>query len=246
MKLKNIILIILLSVNLLASQIVEFAGDQNYPPYSYSQDGVAKGIYVDILKSAFAKMPGYDLKINMMAFKRAIKMTKLGKTIGFFPPYYSKERKKWAKFSEPLLSETTVVFTKKETLKDKKNFPEDFYGLRVCLNRGFGKFVLGGEKFAQAIKDKKILLIEADNNQACMSRIVRGIADFYINDQLIDTSKFPIIVKGMIAKSNNGHVAFTLEAKNYPFIEDLEKKFNKTVKLMKKNGDIEIILSNYR
>jgi hypothetical protein len=49
MKLKNIIAALLLSGGLYASQTVELSGDKNYPPYSYTEKGIAKGVYVDIL-----------------------------------------------------------------------------------------------------------------------------------------------------------------------------------------------------
>lgn len=84
MNFKIFVATLALSGSLFAAQTVELSGDKNYPPYSYSENGIAKGVYVDILKSAFSKMPKYDLKLNMMAYKRAIKMTQDGKTVGFF------------------------------------------------------------------------------------------------------------------------------------------------------------------
>ena len=31
--------------------------DASYPPYSYAENGEAKGLYSDILRAAFARMP---------------------------------------------------------------------------------------------------------------------------------------------------------------------------------------------
>ena len=246
MNIRNLVGMFLLSGSLFASQLVELAGDRNYPPYSYVENGKEKGVYVDIIKKAFSKIEGYDIKFNMMAYKRAINMTKQGKIIGFFPPYYGKERTNWTKFSEPILAETTIVFAKESFLKNKKIYPEDFYGTTVCLNRGFNQLLLGGEKFTKAIKDKKLNLIEGNDNKACLNRVVRGVADFYINDQLIDTSMFPSIVKGMKVKDNFAHIGFTLKVDKYSYIKDLETKLNKTIKEMKKSGQIDEILNKYR
>ena len=246
MNIKNIIVSILITTSIYASQTVELAGDMNYPPYSYIENGVAKGIYVDILKEAFSKMPSYNIKFNMMAYKRAIAMTKRGKIIGFFPPYYGIERTKWTKFSEPILAETTIVFAKEKMLENKTNYPEDFYGKTVCLNRGFNQSLLGGDKFAKAINEKKLKLLEANDNKACLNRVKMGLADFYINDQLIDTSKFPKIKKGMPTKKNFGHVGFTLKESNYPFMKDLQQKFNDTIIQMEKSGKIDEILKKYK
>ena len=246
MNFKGLLVSLALSGTVFASQIVELAGDKNYPPYSYEQNGIPKGVYVDILKSAFSKMKDYDIRFNMMAYKRAIAMTKQGTTVGFFPPYYGKERTAWTKFSEPILAERTVIFAKNDILKTKKNYPKNFYGLTACLNRGFNQSLLGGEKFAKAVKEGRIKLIEGNDNVACLNRVNRGKADFYINDQLIDTSMFPEIKTGLKAKDNFGHVGFTLKTKNYPFIKDLENKFNEVIKSMKKSGEIEKILNNYK
>lgn len=229
-----------------AVQMIELAGDKSYPPYSYSEDGIAKGVYVEILTAAFNNIPDYDVNFNMMAWKRAIEYTKRGKMVGFFPPYYNKKRAQWTIFSEPILGETTVVFAKEGTLKIKKQYPGDFYGLTVCMNRGFSNLSLGGKKFADAVENKKIKLISGNDNKACLSRVARGMADFYINDQLIDTAKFPLIKRGMKTKENLGHVGFTLKAKKYPFIKDLQKQFNQMIKQMKKSGEIDQIIKKYR
>ncbi|MCU7834589.1 MAG: transporter substrate-binding domain-containing protein [gamma proteobacterium symbiont of Taylorina sp.] len=203
-------------------------------------------MYVDILKAVFEQIEDYDVKFNMTAWKRAIKMVKQGKVIGFFPPYYAKERILWTKFSAPLLEENTIIFATETTLKNKKQFPQDFYGMTVCLNRGFGINVMGGEAFVKAVQEGKIKLIEANNNKDCLSRIIRNNADFYINDQLIDISAFPTIKKGMDVKANFAYIGYTLRTENYHFMNDLQEKVNKVINQMKKNGKIDEIIQNYQ
>lgn len=246
MNIKSLIASIALTTTIYGAQTVKLAGDMNYPPYSFIENGVAKGVYVDIINKAFDKLPNYDVKFNMMAYKRAIAMTKQGKIVGFFPPYYGIDRTSWTKFSEPILAETTIIFAKEDTLKNKVKYPEDFYGTTACLNRGFNKSLLGGDKFSKAIKDKKINLIEANDNKACLNRVKRGIADFYINDQLIDISMFPSIKRGMKVKENFGHVGFTLKDSKYKYMKDLQTQFNKRIKQMKQNGEIQKILNSYK
>ncbi len=243
--LKKLLLVSLVSSAIFASQTIELLGDKSYPPYSYKEDGKAKGVYVEVIKAAFSKLPNYNVKFNMIAWKRAIAMTKKGKTIGFFPPYYSEERTSWTQFSEPILSETSIVFAKEKTLIGKYNFPEDFAGTRVCLNRGF-TLMTGGLKFKRMIENKEIKLIEANNNNDCLAQVKRDKADFYINDQLIDISNFPTIRKAMKIKENIGHIGFTLKDTNYPYIKDLETKFNTVIKQMKLDGTIDKIVKKYK
>lgn len=242
---KTLVVGFLLIGSLFGAQTVEISGDKAYPPYSYFEKGEAKGVYVDVIKAAFEKMPDYEVKFNMVAWKRAIALIKSGKTVGFFPPFYNEERTAWTKFSEPILKETTVVFAKEETISGKVKFPEDFYGMKACLNRGFSPLNIGGEGFVKAIKDGKIELVEANDNKACLSRVARGLVGFYLSDQLIDISKFPKVKKGMMIKGNDGHVGFTLKG-SYPFMDDFQMKFNKVIKDMKASGEVDKILQNYK
>lgn len=237
--------ILLIAGSVFSAQTVELSGDKDYKPYSYLDGTEAKGVYVDVLKAAFDKMPDYDVKFNMVAWKRAIALVKQGKTVGFFPPYYSKSRLPWTKFSEPILPETTIVFAKENTLAGKTKFPEDFYGKKVCLNKGFSPATMGGETFDKAVKSGKIKLIEGNNNKACLGQVNRGIADFYLNDQLVDPI-FPAVKKGIKIKENQGYVGFTLKNDNYAFSADFQGKFNAVIKSMKENGEIDKILKKYK
>jgi len=241
---KTLLLVVVFITQLYSTQIVKLLGDKSYPPYSYLEDSVAKGVYVDIIKAAFAKIPEYDVEFRMASWDRSIVLVKKGKAVGFFPPYYSEERTKWTEFSEPILAEKSIVYALPETLKGKNRFPEDFFGLTVCLNKGF-TLVTGGVKMKKAIENKDLKLIYAKNNKACLGRVFRGVADLYVNDQLIDISEFPEIKRGLVAAENAGHIGFTLKKEKYPFIDDLKKKFNAVIVEMKKSDEIDKILKNY-
>ncbi len=242
---KLLITICFLITQLYAVQTIELLGDKGYPPYSYVEDGVAKGVYVDIIKEAVAQIPEYDITFKMIAWNRSIALVKKGKAVGFFPPYYSKERTSWTKFSEPILAEKSNVYALAKTLNGKKKFPEDFFGLTVCLNKGF-TLMTGGIKMKNAIENNDLKLIYGKNNKACLGRVFRGVADIYVNDQLIDISEFPKIQRGLVAAENFGHIGFTLKKDNYPYMDDFEQKFNEVIKEMKRNGTIEKIVKNYK
>ena len=109
-----------------AKQQMTIYGDGNYPPYSYEEDGQPKGIYVEILKSAFSKMTDYDVTINMVPWTRGLLYVKNGDVAALFPPYYVEERDPWMLFSEPILEEQVVIFGKSKNLKGKTKWPEDF------------------------------------------------------------------------------------------------------------------------
>jgi len=70
----------------------------------------------------------------------------------FFPPYYAEHREAWTEFSEPILQEQSVVFSKTVKLKGKTKWPEDFYNYIIGLNAGFNPESMAGKEFATAIK----------------------------------------------------------------------------------------------
>lgn len=126
-----VVLTFSLSLKVLAKEVV-LLGDDAYPPYSYLEDGVAKGVYVDVIRKVFDKIDGYEVKFDLKPWKRCIKYVKEGKNVGFFPPYFSEERNTWTEFSEPILEEQVVVYGKAEKLAGKTVWPNDFFG---CLIR---------------------------------------------------------------------------------------------------------------
>jgi len=50
----------------------------------------------------------------------------------------------------------------------------------------------------------------------------------------------------MKAKSNFGHIGFTLKDSKYSFMKDLQQKLNATILQMKRSGEIDNILQNYK
>lgn len=236
----------------LLSQSVVFAkeqviiyGDNNYPPYSYEDNGMPKGIYVDVLNSAFSNMSDYNVTIKMLPWKRGLHYIKTGKGLALFPPYYADKRDPWMLFSEPILKEQVVVFGKSENLKGKTKWPEDFYGSKIGMNMGFNPFSMGGDAFGEACKAKKIKIEEANNNEQNFKKLERNRIDFYINDKMIDISPYPSIKRGIVAKTNYGYLGFTKKNENYNYKTDFIKKFNQNIKKMKKSGEIQKIIDKY-
>ena len=84
------ILLALLLVNssVLGKQPVLIYGDINYPPYSFYKEGRPEGIYVNTLRSAFARMPDYDVEIKMIPWKRGLEYVKKSEAVAMVPPYY--------------------------------------------------------------------------------------------------------------------------------------------------------------
>ncbi len=232
-------------INVSAREVV-LVGDDAYPPYSYVENGNPKGIYVDVIKKIFDGIEGYEVKFKMMPWKRCIKNIKEGKSVAFFPPYHAEHRQAWTDFSEPILQEQTVVFGTAEKLKGKTKWPEDFYNHKVGLNDGFNPESMAGAKFATAVKMGMIKIDEAKDSKSNLTKLSKGRIDFYLNDKMTDTSKYPDIKRGIVAKTNWGYLGFTKKDLEYSeFLNDFKIMFNDAVKKIKQTDEIKKIIGSY-
>lgn len=83
--------------------------DAGYPPYSYAEGDEAKGLYTDILRAAFKRMPGYRVDIRPMPWARGLAEVASGRAFALFPPYYRPSERPWMDYSRPMLKEKVVV-----------------------------------------------------------------------------------------------------------------------------------------
>jgi polar amino acid transport system substrate-binding protein len=244
----GLIMSLLISSNIYGAQKVQtitLIGDDAYPPYSYLSNKAPAGVYVDVIRMIFSKIPEYDVKIKLYPWKRDVNMIKFGKAMGFFPPYFIKNRTSWITYSEPILGETVVVYARDKDILSKKNWPEDFYGLSVCLNDGFSLEGLGGKKFKKAVGEKKIKLNRGRSNEACLKQVQKKSSDLYINEKLISLPAFYSVKRGIAVKVNQGYLGFTKKTDNFPNADDVRVKFNNILLKMQKNGEIDKIIQKY-
>ncbi len=237
--------VIFVSTNLSARQSVVIYGDDNYPPYSYLELGEPKGIYVDILQLIFSDMAEFDVTIRMVPWKRGLRYIEQGKGFALFPPYYTAKRDPWMLFSESILKEEVVVFGKASKLVGRDNWPEDFHGTVVGLNRGYNPFSMGGDQFGEAVKSGKVRIEEATNGIANLNKLSKGRIDFYINDRLIDISAYPDIKRGVTANTNDGYLGFTKIDTDYPYLTDFKAQFDQAIRRLKQTDKIEKIVQSY-
>jgi len=246
-KINLLIFLIFLFLNnmLFAKQQVTIYGDDNYPPYSYQKNGHAQGIYVDILKLVFSKMKNYEVTIKMLPWKRGISYLKNDEIFALFPPYYDQNRALWMLFSESILREEILIYGKKENLEGRKNWPEDFYGSTIGLNRGFTPYGMGGETFGDAIIAGKIKIEEANNTEQNLKKLERDRFNFYLYDKFLDIAAYPSIKRGMVVNTNHGHLGFSIENISYKYKNDFISTFDQIMKKLKKTNEINKIIKKY-
>ena len=67
---------------------VKIVTDDDYPPYSYVEDGHLKGLYIDLISRASKLLlPEYEVSLEAMPWKRALMKLEQGEEFAILPPY---------------------------------------------------------------------------------------------------------------------------------------------------------------
>ena len=105
----------------------------SYPPYSYAENGAAKGLYSEILRAAFARMPGYRVSIRPVPWPRGLAALEKGTAFALFPPYHRPVERPWMDYSRPILEESVVAFVRSGLAQQRAiaDFPGAYAGLRI-------------------------------------------------------------------------------------------------------------------
>ncbi len=240
---------------------VTIYADEGYPPYSFAQHGKPAGLYYEIVKAALARMEGYRVDIKPIPWKRGMALLESGEAFALYPPYLNTKDEPWTwPYSLPLYEEHVVAFCRKEVVAKKMpmKWPEDFYGMRIGNNAGF---IVGGAQFDQAVKQGKITLEEARDNQANIIKLGMRRLDCYINDResilwtrkalaregkLDEGRTHAVLVEAAVIGVEQGFLGFTDRDKGkFTFKTDFAKKFDTVIYQMKRQGEIERIARDY-
>lgn len=134
--------------------------------------------------------------------------------------------------------------------RPRPRWPDDYYGLKIGNNAGF---LVGGDKFNQAVSSGKIHLEESPDTRTNILKLGRKRIDCYINDrisirwtqrQLVGgkLAAGPAGVETVVIATEQGFLGFTdADRGKFPYKTDFLKQFNAIVYDMKRNGEIERI-----
>ena len=236
-----------------ATEQVVLYGDENYPPYSYIQNGRFTGIDVDILRLAAAKLsPSYQLKLTPTPWKRGLALLENGTAFGLFPPGRKLDRTYIDQYSTVILRESVVLFCNRVVMRTpRSNFPADHAGLTVGINAGF----LLSDRLVQAANRGIVKLEPAKDNDSNLRKLAMHRIDCYASDRvaaLFSAKKLGAelniderVLQVATALSEE-HTYIGYSARNAPpFKADFIKKLNTVLDVMKANGDIDRIIERY-
>lgn len=233
--------------------------DDSYPPYSYKENGEAKGIYVDILKTAFSRMDGYTITIEPVPWKRGLEYIETGRGFAIFPPYYHPEKRPWMAYSTPILDESLTIFCNADVLKTARpNWPQDYAGLTIGNNLGFVGITEGQ---TEALTKYNITIEETTGNEANLLKVALKRIDCYANDKLSilwELQRLKAngtydpggtqaeILEGATISSEQGYVGYAvMDQDAFPFKADFVAQLDDILNAMKESGEIKEIVNQF-
>lgn len=197
------------------------------------------GFLTEICQTAFAKV-GYKTKIKFNPWKRAVQLTKLGKTDALIGASFSKERTNY--FSYPNYNWESNVH-----LFAKKGHTYKYENIKNLCPAKLG--LLAGSNFADDFKDTKCIKIDfVPSIQQNIKKVSIGRLDFfleakdsvmfYLNHEL-SKNKDKIQIVNPAYKINKVYMVLSKKLKNY---EQIQADFDKGIEAIKKDGSYDKIL----
>ncbi len=234
--------------------------DASYPPYSYAENGEAKGLYSDILRAAFARMPGYRISIRPVPWPRGLADVEKGTAFALFPPYYRPVERPWMDYSRPILEESVVAFVRSELAQQRaiEDFPAAYAGLRVGLNRGFN--IIAAPDYKRMLAAGQVQQSYASDNHTNLLQLKRQRIDVYINDRLsilwelqqmrdqglLGNAGLGWLVEGPRLSSEHGHLGYTrANSEAYPYKQDFMQRLDQALLGLEADGSIARLASRY-
>jgi polar amino acid transport system substrate-binding protein len=236
---------------------VTIYSDDSYPPYSYQENGKAKGIYVDIMNTAFSRLNGYTVTIEPVPWKRGLGYLEAGIGFGIFPPYYRPDTRPWMDYSVPILDESLALFCNADVMQTPRaNWPKDYADLKIGNNLGFSTF-----KPAE-LTPYNITIENAAGTDTNLLKLAKKQVDCYGNDKIsILWELRRLKTEGKYTPSSGGQVeimeAATLSSEKayfgytntdkgaFTYKADFVAQLDKILTDMQASGEIEQIVDQF-
>lgn len=258
--LKKILLLLTLMLGVFtfsaAKQDVTVYCDDGYFPFSYEENGQAKGLYIDVLKEAFSRMDSFNVTLEPVPWKRGKFYMEQGQGFALTPAFYHGHD--WGylyPYSLPFNTETIItVFLKDNLTQQRNNIPDDYIGLKVGNIAGFDGWVPAEMK--KLIDAGKIDLEESRNSEVQIRKLVAKRVDCIIMERLaFEFQLRKLQENGTIPKNIEFSYQAVIgedpvsigysESNNPSYKYQFQKEIDNILYKMKKAGEFEKIFSEF-
>lgn len=238
--------VLIISSSLVSGEEISIFGNHKKPPKVYSDNGIPKGILIDIMKYVDSHLPE-SFEYKLYPWKRAFYSAKVGKggIIGFSK---NSERQKIFDYTDVMYYDEVVLVVLKGKEFDYQSI-DDLKGKRVGIQLGASY----GDAFEKA--KNSIMTVDEDNNSE--QRLLKLLADridvavlgpgkasvnYFINhNKVLSANRGKIKTLPTPLKRDPNYLGFAKTMKKQPLID----RINKVLKRGYQSGDIPKIIDGY-
>ncbi|MCP4430847.1 MAG: amino acid ABC transporter substrate-binding protein [Gammaproteobacteria bacterium] len=169
---------LLAPVNVYGEEKIDVLFYDNYFPYSYEEEGMPAGLYVELTKKIMDSTP-LKVTYRIYPFKRAMALGKQGTGL-VSGLYKTPERQRYFDFSRPYYTENIALITDKrlpETLMQTEF--SSIKGWRIGLLRGMNY----GPAIDNALKNGTIIEDRVDSDLLNYKKLKQGRIDGFVIDR---------------------------------------------------------------
>lgn len=222
----------------MASEPLVVAVDQSNPPFMYSAQGEARGLYPAMLSAVFERM-GTPVKVITVPWKRALSMGESGMA-GVGGIYKTPERLKIYDYSDEIYQEKLLLYVPHDSTLTFDNLA-DLKGKHIGVIRGWSY----GEDFDKARESGVFSADETASDEANFHKLVIGRLDAAI---AIELSGQKLMNKpGLIGKVKALPTPVAVNATYLVFAKQKKMKqtlasFNGALQAMKSDSSLERVI----
>ncbi|MFV0348007.1 MAG: substrate-binding periplasmic protein [Halodesulfovibrio sp.] len=214
---------------------------QDFPPFSYAENGTAAGPFADIVNMVCAEA-GLTCSIAILPWGRALERVRQGDGDGLFPLGWNEERATWLRPSPPVLTTEYVLFASVDSGL-KYETPDDLEGKRVGV---YGPSNTSHELHKLWKRMRNFTIDMRPDSDSGFLKLPRHRVDFVFSNRDVGDA---VIRKNSIAgvgyagnyKTLDYLFGFSLAPEVQPDVD----RFLEVLARMKKRGDVAKILGRY-
>jgi len=237
--------------------------DDAYQPFSFSENGNAKGMYIDVLRVAFSRMKGFNVTMEPVPWNKGKMMMKDGKGFALIPAFF--HGRDWVylyPYSLPFYAETIISVCTEEVLQQPRpNWPADYRGLDIGNLAGFDEW--GGVELKASVIKNQIDYHKVKSSDVLIKMIINDRLDCilmenrefdYVFKRILKSGvhgekAHTELIKGPVVGANPvsiGYSASAIKSGKYPYAHEFQKAFDVIIHQMIESGEIEKIMSAYQ
>ncbi len=167
-----------------AEKTLLFYSEAGQRPFSYEENGLPKGLYIDSLQRILKTLPAYRVEIRFAPWARALEEVKSGNAAAIVGVYHRPDERPFLLHSKPIFAEEVAVHCNRDAVAGRQfsQYPEDFAGLRFGNQRAY---LAPGPRFFEMARAGQLTLVEGIEFHDLVKKMLVGEIDCVVNPSIV-------------------------------------------------------------